>query len=484
MRVAESEHLFGHSRYGVLAVLDDIGDALADDLHVLFLHAARGDGGSAYPDAAGHERFLRIVGDGILVDGDMRLIQPLFELFARDSGAHEVEEHEVVVRAAAHEVHALGEQSFGKGLGVCDDLFLILSELGRERLLERHRLSRDDVHERTALGAGENGLVDELCQLLVVGHDEPAARSAKGLVRGGGHEIRIGHGRGMQPRCHESRDVCDVHHEVCADFVRDRLELVEFYRPCIRRSARDDEFRLVFQRLLAHVLEVYPARLGVQPVGHELEELAAQIDGRTVREVSAFRKGHTQHGVTGLQYGVIHREVRVGTAVRLDVGVLHSEELFCAFDGELLRTVDKLTAAVVTLAGIPFRVLVGVKAACRRHDCGGNYVFACDEFEIVLLTAELLHHGIVQFAVYGFYAFEIYHKTPVSAPRDGRIRPHGVRCISAEERMPPPRLTKHCPKPFPETRLWSLYRGAGPVGTLLRSHRFLSSAAASCAFWR
>ena len=95
--------------------------------------------------------------------------------------------------------------------------------------------------------------------------------------------------------------------------------------------------------------------------------------------------------------------------MRLNVCEFHSEELFRTLYGKLFRTVDELASAVVTLAGIALRVFVGVKAARRRHYRGGNYVLAGDEFEIVLLTVKFLHHGIIKFAVHGFDASEVYH---------------------------------------------------------------------------
>ena len=217
----------------------------------------------------------------------------------------------MVVRAAADEVDALGKQRLRKSLGIGDHLLLILFEFGRESLLERNRLRRDDVHERAALRAGEDGLVDELSKLLVVGHDETASRSAQRLVGGGSHEIRIRHGRGMQSRRDQTRDVRDVHHEICAHLVRNGTELIELDGPGIGGSTRDDEFGLAFESLFPDVRKVYPARCGIQPVRDEVEKFAAEVDGRAVGEVSALGEGHAKHGVTRFEHGIIHREIGV-----------------------------------------------------------------------------------------------------------------------------------------------------------------------------
>ena len=339
----------------------------------------------------------------------MRFVKPFFELFARNARTNKVEEHKVVVRTAAYEFDTSSHKCFGKCFRVVHDLLLIGLEFGRKRFLESNGFCRDDVHERTALRTGEYGLVDEFGKFFVVGHDKAASGASERLVRRGRNEIRIRDGTGVKTSCNESRDVCDVDHEICADFVCDCSELVKLDCTCIRGRACDDEFGFVFESHFADVVVIYSARFGVYAVGHELEEFAAEVDGRTMSEVSAVGKGHTEHGVTGLQNCVVNGKVCIGTAVRLNVGIFDAEEFFCAFDGEFFRAVDELAAAVITFAGITFRVLVSVETACRSHNSGRNDVLARDELEVVLLTAEFFHHRSVKFFVYCFDAFEVNH---------------------------------------------------------------------------
>ena len=339
----------------------------------------------------------------------MRFVQPFLELLARNAGADEVEQHKVIVGAARHEVYAAREQSLGQTLGVLDDLFLIGLEFGAERLLERDGFGCDDVHKRTALRAGKDNLVDLFCKVLVVGENETAARSAKSLVGGGGDKVGVRHGTGVQTGGDKTRNVCDVNHKVGAHFVGNFLEPGKVNRPCVGGSARDDEFGSVLESLFADVVEIYPARLGIEPVGHEIEQFAAEVDGGTVGEVSALGEGHTEHGVAGLQNGVIDREIGIGAAVSLNVGEFGAEQFLGTLYCEFLRPVDVLAPAVITLAGITLGVLIGVESARRRHNRGGNDVFAGNQFEIVLLTAQFLDHRIVQFGVYRLYAFEVNH---------------------------------------------------------------------------
>ena len=74
-------------------------------------------------------------------------------------GAH-VHQHQVVVGAARDQAEALLGQRGGQRLRVVDHLLLIRLERGLKRLLEGDRLGGDDVHQRAALRAGEDGLVD------------------------------------------------------------------------------------------------------------------------------------------------------------------------------------------------------------------------------------------------------------------------------------------------------------------------------------
>ena len=77
----------------------------------------------------------------------------------------DIDEHQVVVGAAAHEAEAGVRQTRREPRRVLDDLLLIRAELRRERFLEAHGLGRDDVHQRPALHAGEHRAVEVLREL-------------------------------------------------------------------------------------------------------------------------------------------------------------------------------------------------------------------------------------------------------------------------------------------------------------------------------
>ena len=190
------------------------------------------------------------------------------------------------------------------------------------------------------------------------------------------HDVRIRHGRGVQPRRDETRDVRDVHHQVCPDLIGDLAQAGEIDDAGIRGSARDDHLRLIFDGDLFQSVVVDALILPGNAVGNDVEVLARDIDGRAVGEVPAVREVHAQNRVAGVQEREVDGGVRLRAAVRLHVGVVAAEQLFAALDGEVFHDVDVLAPAVIALAGQTLGVFVGEVRADSRHDRGGNEVFA------------------------------------------------------------------------------------------------------------
>lgn len=103
------------------------------------------------------------------------LVQTALQLLAGHAGLSQVDEHQVVVRAAADQIEALLLQCLREHARVGDDALLVRLELRFECLAEADCLCGDNVLERTALCAGEDGLVKLLCQFLIVRQDDAAA---------------------------------------------------------------------------------------------------------------------------------------------------------------------------------------------------------------------------------------------------------------------------------------------------------------------
>ena len=78
--------------------------------------------GGAHAHAAGHKRAALLAGHGVLVGGDVHLVQVMLQLLAGAILIGQVDHQQVVVGAAGNQLHAAGGQLVGHGLGVLHDL--------------------------------------------------------------------------------------------------------------------------------------------------------------------------------------------------------------------------------------------------------------------------------------------------------------------------------------------------------------------------
>ena len=394
----------------VLRMVEHERDDVGDLLHIGLLEAARRERGGAEADAARDERGERLEGDRVLVDRDVDLVEEILRLLAREVLAREIDEHEVVVRAARDDAEPVLRELVREHGGVLHDLLGIRLERGLQRLAERDGLRRDDVHERAALDAGEDSLVELLAELGVLAEDHAAARAAQRLVRRRRHDVGVRHRARMEAGGDEAGDVRDVDHEIRADAVRDLRHALEVDDARVGRGARDDELRLAVLCDALELVVVDALILLAHAVGNDVEILAAHVDGRAVREMAAVREVHAHDGIAGLEQREKDRHVRLRAGVRLDVRVGRAEELLRAVDSELLDDVDELAAAVITLAGIALGVLVREHAALRLEHSLGDNVLRGDELELRALAIQFLVDGIRYSGISGF---QVFHKAHV-----------------------------------------------------------------------
>ena len=183
----------------------------------------------------------------------------------------------------------------------------------------------------------------------------------------------------MQSRGNESRDVRHIDHKVRSDVLRRLRDALEIDYSRISRCAGDDEFRTALFRLAVEFVVIYSFGHVVKTVGNEIVVFARNVDGTSVREVSAVRERHTHYRVACVAEGEIDRRVRLRAAVRLDVCVLRTEKFAGALFGEVFNYVDALATAVIAFCRVALGVFVGHYAACRRHYAVGNEIFRGDE---------------------------------------------------------------------------------------------------------
>ena len=110
-----------------------------------------------------------------------------------------------------------------------------------------------------------------------------------------------------------------------------------------------------------------------------IEEASAEIHRQTVSQVPAFGETESQNLVSRIDQREIRREVRICARVGLDIDMLGPKELLGSIDRKRFDDIDVFAAAVITLAGIAFRILVGENAAnCPQHR-GRDEILRSDE---------------------------------------------------------------------------------------------------------
>ena len=93
-----------------------------------------------------------------------------------------------------------------------DHLFLVRHELGLHGLQEADCLGGQHVHQRSALRAREDVLIDFLA-ILFARQNHAGARSAERLVRGSGDDMRMAEGGGVDAARDQTGEMGHVDHE-------------------------------------------------------------------------------------------------------------------------------------------------------------------------------------------------------------------------------------------------------------------------------
>ncbi|QTK78950.1 hypothetical protein AT6N2_C1164 [Agrobacterium tumefaciens] len=397
--VRQADDLFTHRsldggiafiRIGNLQTIENLDDQLADFAEFRFLETARRAGRRAETDTRGNEGLFRIERNAVLVAGDVSAAEGCFRTLACRVLLAKVNQHQVVVSAAGDDIEAAFDQGFSQRLGVLDDLCRIVLELRLQRFTEGNSLGGDDVHQRAALEAREDGGVELLRQILVVGEDHAAARAAQRLVRGGGRNMAMRERRGMLATGDETGDVRHIDHQVSANFISNFAEALPVPDTGIGGAASKNELRLMFLGLAFHFVHVEQVVAFAHAVGHDVEPLAGHVDRGTMRQVTTRVEVEAHKGVARLEQREKHGLVHLRTGVWLNVGEVDAEQLLCALDRELFSDVDELAAAVITFARITLGIFVGHDRTLRFKHGAGHDVFRGNQFDLVALATQFL----------------------------------------------------------------------------------------------
>ncbi|OPZ96947.1 MAG: hypothetical protein BWY71_01773 [Planctomycetes bacterium ADurb.Bin412] len=375
---------------------------------MLFFQAAGGQGGSADPDTAGLHGGSGVIGNQILIHHDARVVQPGFRLRPGQMLVigPQIDQQQVVVRAAGAESETLTYQFLRQGLAIADDLPGILFEFGLHGLGEGDGLGGNHVAERPALDAGKDGGIDGL-GIFLFAHYRTGTRSAQGLVGGAGHKFAHGNRIRMQAGADQAGDMGNVRQNLRVVLAGDFRNFVKIDLPGIRTGPADDQFGFVLFGQLAELVVINGFRIPPDAIADEFIQFAAEIQLEAVAEVAAMGKVHGQNRIARLQLRKIDRHIGLRAGVGLNIGVFAAEELFAALDGELLYHIHIFAAAVVAFFRQPLRIFIG-KAASRRHqNRRGGMVLRGNHLQHGLLAVFFFLDDIINFRIAFFEIFPI-----------------------------------------------------------------------------
>ena len=176
----------------------------------------------------------------------------------------------------------------------------------------------------------------------------------------------IGDGRRMQPRRHQAGNVRDVHHQISTHLVRNLTKPLEVNRPRIRAGTRHDQLRTALQRNPAHFVVINKSFV-IDAIRIHLKIFSGHVGRASVREMTAMGQIHAKHLISRLQHSKKDRHIGLCTRMGLHIYILTAKDLFRSCNSQILHHVHTLAAAVISLSGITFRILIGQRAAHGRH---------------------------------------------------------------------------------------------------------------------
>ncbi len=374
---------------GVGTVVESLGDPGGDAVHLWLSHAARGEGGRTDANAGGLEGWVRVVGNGVLIDGDAGLAEGVFGFRAKHAAGEDIDEDDMGVCASGDDAEAFLSEAPGQSFRVGHDLRGIDGEGGIESFAEGDGFGSNDMHKRAALLPGKDATIDAGGELLLA-KNEAGTRSAQGFVCGGGDDVRVRNGRRMGVARDEAGEVRHVHKEVGTDFICDGAHAGKVKLTWVSASSADDEFGFDLDGLLFELIVVDDFGIATDLIGGDVVELAGKVELVAVGKVSAMGQVKPENGIAGGEQGHECGSVGLGPGVGLDVCVIGTEEEFGAVAGEILDDIGVLATAVVAFTGVAFCVLIGENGTDRFKNGATDEVFGRDHLEPFVLTQDFV----------------------------------------------------------------------------------------------
>lgn len=411
LEVLELVGLLGKLTLDLLAESDGLVDVAGNALEVVLTHTTGRHGGGTDTDTARSESGL-VTGDGVLVAGNVDLLENGLDTGTVKGLGAEVNEDHVAVGTVGDELVTEGLELVLEGLGVLDDLGLVLLELRGVNLLEGNSQSGDGVVVGATLVSREDGEVDGVLEVVkdilaglvlatdtLAEEDHGTTGTTEGLVGGGGDDIGVLEGRGDDTSGDQTGDVSHVDNEVSTDLVGDLAHALVVNETAVGGGTGDKTLGAVHLGVALELVVVDDTGLKVNTVGEGLEvggDSRDLLGGGlvTVGQVTTVGEVKTHQAVVRAHESLVDLEVGRATGKALNVdtplGVLKVEGLESTLLAGDLNGVDVLVATVVTSTGVTLGVLVTHGGTKSIEDSTGSEVLGGDQDDRLTLALDFL----------------------------------------------------------------------------------------------
>ena len=283
LEVLELVGLLGEGVLDLTGSLDSLRDVSGNALKLLLTETTAGHGGGTNADTVRGQGTL-VTRDGVLVAGNVDLLENGLDTGAVELVFAEVEEDHVGVGAVGNELVAEGLERFLELFGVGNNLLLVSLEVRSGSLLEGNGKSGDAVVVRTTLVTREDGEVDGTLEvvesLLALGidgantlaeEDHGTTGTTEGLVGSGGDDIGVLEGGGDDLSGNETRNVSHVDNKVGTNGVGNLAHALVIDETAVSRGSGNEDLGAEQLGVLLELVVVDDASLDVDTVGHGLE---------------------------------------------------------------------------------------------------------------------------------------------------------------------------------------------------------------------
>lgn len=276
-----------------LADLDTLINVVCDLGEVVLTETTRCHGWCTDTDTAWGESGL-VTWDGVLVASNVDLLENSLDTGTIKCLRTEIKKNHVRIGSISDQLVVELLELNLKGLGVLDDLLLVVDEVRGGSLLESNSKSGNGVVVGSTLVTWEDRKVDWVLEIIksllsslginladtLSEEDHGTTRTTEGLVGGCGHDIGVLERAWDDTSGDEARDVSHVNNEVSTDEVCNLTHTSIVDETAVCRGTGNENLRSVHQGILLQLLIINDASLKVDTVWEGFE---VGGDGRNPR---------------------------------------------------------------------------------------------------------------------------------------------------------------------------------------------------------